>query len=153
MYQIISLVRLWCIKSKHLLLSYSILNPHHQRRVLLSFTPCLRSQIIVCILHSSIFTDTYDSFSINSVKNATPRLYLVAPFAFVTPFAFPPRVTPRYSSVKLWISLFIFVNMYIRSLGALRAPTSSLRPFGPPWLRPLRPSGAQAVWPTQRCIR
>ena len=36
---------------------------------------------------------------------------------------------------------------YTRSLGALRAPTSSLRPFGPLWLRPSRPSGAQAVWP------
>ena len=40
-----------------------------------------------------------------------------------------------------------------RSLGALRAPTSSLRPFRPLWLRPSRPSGAQAVWPTQRCVR
>ena len=38
-----------------------------------------------------------------------------------------------------------------RSLGALR--TSSLRPFGPAWLRPSCPSGAQAVWPTQCCIR
>ena len=34
---------------------------------------------------------------------------------------------------------------FTRSLGALRAPTSSLLPFGPPGLRPLRPSGAQAV--------
>ena len=32
-----------------------------------------------------------------------------------------------------------------RSLGALRAPTYSLRPFGPLRLRPSRPSGAQAV--------
>ena len=39
-----------------------------------------------------------------------------------------------------------------RSLGALQAPTSSLQPFGPPWLRPSRPSAAQAVWPTHRCI-
>ena len=92
----IILVRLW----------YSILDPHHQHRVLLSFTPCLRSQIIVCILHSSIFTDTYDSFSINSVKNATPRLYLVAPFAFDTPFAFPPRVAPR--GTPLWSCGFPF---------------------------------------------
>ena len=38
--------------------------------------------------------------------------------------------------------------IYTRSLGALRAPTSSWGPFGPPWLRPSRPSGAQAVWPT-----
>ena len=38
-----------------------------------------------------------------------------------------------------------------RSLGALRAPTSRLRPFGPAWHRPLRPSGAQAVWPTHQC--
>ena len=38
-----------------------------------------------------------------------------------------------------------------RSLGALRAPTSSWWPFGPAWLRPSRPSGAQAGWPTQRC--
>ena len=37
------------------------------------------------------------------------------------------------------------------SLGARWATTSSLRPFGPAWLRPLRPSGAQAVWPTQLC--
>ena len=36
-----------------------------------------------------------------------------------------------------------------RSLGALRAPTSSWGPFGPAWLRPSRPSGAQAVSPTQ----
>ena len=35
-----------------------------------------------------------------------------------------------------------------RSLGALRAPISSLRPFGPPWLRP---SGAQTVWPMKMC--
>ena len=39
------------------------------------------------------------------------------------------------------------IYIYTRSLGALRAPTSSLRPFGPLWLRPSRPSGAQAVWP------
>ena len=40
-----------------------------------------------------------------------------------------------------------------KSLGAaLRAPTSSLRPFGPPWLCPSRPSGAQALWPTHCCI-
>ena len=46
-------------------------------------------------------------------------------------------------------------NIDYRILGALRAPTSSLWPFGPA-LDPsgpawLRPSGAQAVWPTQRC--
>ena len=35
-----------------------------------------------------------------------------------------------------------------RSLGALQAPTSSWWPFGPAWLRPSRPSGAQAAWPT-----
>ena len=35
-----------------------------------------------------------------------------------------------------------------RSLGALRAPTSSWGPFGP-GLRPSRPSGAQAARPTQ----
>ena len=34
-----------------------------------------------------------------------------------------------------------------------RSLSSSLRPFGPPWLRPSRPSGAQAVWPTQWCVR
>ena len=32
-------------------------------------------------------------------------------------------------------------------------PTSRLRPFGPAWLRPSRPLGTQAVWPTQHCIR
>ena len=30
--------------------------------------------------------------------------------------------------------------------------TSSWRPFGPAWLRPSRPSGAQAVWPTPPSI-
>ena len=49
-----------------------------------------------------------------------------------------------YGATKIYIT---------RSLGALRAPTSSWRPFGPAWLRPSRPSGAQAVWPTQWCIR
>ena len=38
--------------------------------------------------------------------------------------------------------------MNTRSLGALRAPTSSWGPFGPR-LRPSRPSGAQAARPTQ----
>ena len=37
-----------------------------------------------------------------------------------------------------------------RSLGARWALTSVWRPFGPVWLRP---SGAQAVWPMQHCIR
>ena len=41
---------------------------------------------------------------------------------------------------------------HTRSLGALQAPTSSFRPFEPPWLCPSRPSGAQAVWPMHRCI-
>ena len=40
---------------------------------------------------------------------------------------------------------------HTRSLGALRAPTSSWWPFGPAWLRPSRPTGAQAVWPTHQC--
>ena len=31
-------------------------------------------------------------------------------------------------------------------------PTSSWRPFGPAWLRPSRPLGAQAVWPTNHCV-
>ena len=37
--------------------------------------------------------------------------------------------------------LWPFQNIifYTRSLGALQAPSSSLRPFGPPWLRALRP--------------
>ena len=39
----------------------------------------------------------------------------------------------------------------LTSLGALRAPNSSCWPFGPAWLRPSRPSAAQAVWPTQWC--
>ena len=38
--------------------------------------------------------------------------------------------------------------LFTRSLGALRAPTSSWGPFGPR-LRPSRPSGAQAARPTQ----
>ena len=50
-----------------------------------------------------------------------------------------------------YIILYYIILYYTRSLGALRAPTSSLRPFGPPWLRPSRPSGAQAVWPTKMC--
>ena len=37
-----------------------------------------------------------------------------------------------------------------KSLGPL--PTSSWRPFGPAWLCPSRPSGAQAVWPTPPSI-
>ena len=45
---------------------------------------------------------------------------------------------------NIWLKYII-----TRSLGALRAPTSRLRPFGPAWLRPSHPSGAQAVWPTQ----
>ena len=39
-------------------------------------------------------------------------------------------------------------NILNRSLGALRAPTSSWGPFGPR-LRPSRPLGAQAARPTQ----
>ena len=39
--------------------------------------------------------------------------------------------------------------LYTRSLGTLRAPTSSWRPFGHARLRPSRPSGAQAARPTQ----
>ena len=46
-----------------------------------------------------------------------------------------------------WIYKWKIQIYKTRSLGALRAPTSSLRPFGPLWLRPSRPSGAQAVWP------
>ena len=46
-----------------------------------------------------------------------------------------------------WIQIY----EQTRSLGALRAPTSNWWPFGPAWLRPSRPSGAQAVWPTQWC--
>ena len=37
-----------------------------------------------------------------------------------------------------------------RSLWARWAPTSSWRPFGHLWLRPSRPSGAQALWPTHQ---
>ena len=37
------------------------------------------------------------------------------------------------------------------SQGARWAPTSGLWPFEPAWLRPSRPLGAQAAWPTQRC--
>ena len=51
------------------------------------------------------------------------------------------------------MKLSLAIYFKTRSLGALRAQTSSLRPFGPPWLRPSRPSGAQAVWPTQMCTR
>ena len=45
----------------------------------------------------------------------------------------------------------IYKHIYDRSLGPIRGPTSSWRPFGPAWLCPLRPSSAQAVWPTQQC--
>ena len=52
----------------------------------------------------------------------------------------------------MWLSLlkYIILVYNTRSLGALWAPTSRWRPFGPAWLRPSRPSGAQAVWPTQK---
>ena len=33
----------------------------------------------------------------------------------------------------------------------LELEASNWWPFGPPWLRPSRPSGAQAVWPAQWC--
>ena len=46
-----------------------------------------------------------------------------------------------------YIHVYMYIYVYTRSLGALRAPTSNLWPFGPSWLRPSRPSGAQAVWP------
>ena len=49
-----------------------------------------------------------------------------------------------------WYSQENFQYWYTRSLGALRAPTSSWRPFGASWLRPLRPSGATPEWPTQK---
>ena len=39
---------------------------------------------------------------------------------------------------------------HTRSLGALQAPTSSFRPFEPPWLCPSRPLGAQATWSMQQ---
>ena len=52
-----------------------------------------------------------------------------------------------FSKIKAWS-----IDMYTSSLGARWAPTSSLRPFGPAWLRPSRPSGAQAVWPSQHSI-
>ena len=42
---------------------------------------------------------------------------------------------------------------YTRSLGALRVPTSSWWPFGPVWLRPSRPSGAQAASNTPSMMR
>ena len=45
----------------------------------------------------------------------------------------------------------IIILYVYRSLGALRAPTSSWRPFGPR-LRPSRPSGAQAARYTQVTI-
>ena len=50
-------------------------------------------------------------------------------------------------------SLRCFERQYVctRSLGAHRAPTSNWWPFGLAWLCPSRPSGAQAVWPTQWC--
>ena len=52
------------------------------------------------------------------------------------------------NDIKPALSMASFLSMTIisvtRSLGALRAPTSSLGPFGP-GLRPSRPSGAQAV--------
>ena len=51
----------------------------------------------------------------------------------------------------IYFILCVLYLYYTRSLGALRTPTSSLWPFGPAWLRPSRPSGAQAVWPTRRC--
>ena len=41
-----------------------------------------------------------------------------------------------------------FAIIYYRTLGALRAPTSSWGPFRP-WHRPSRPSGAQAARPMQ----
>ena len=68
---------------------------------------------------------------------------LVSSFSGVCKAVPPERVK--------WVGNTIVVLLYnytrTRSLGALRAPTSSLRPFGPPWLRPSRPSGAQAVCP------
>ena len=59
-----------------------------------------------------------------------------------------------YWHAYIYVNKHIYQQIYItRSLGALRAPTSSLRPFGPPWLRPSRPSGAQAVWPTEKILK
>ena len=57
--------------------------------------------------------------------------------------------TPRTA-----VSFVIFMSYHItcsRSLGARWALTSSLQPYGPAWFHPSRPSGAQAVWPTQWC--
>ena len=55
---------------------------------------------------------------------------------------------PLLGICVIWNHIVHVYNYYnTRSLEALRAPTSSLRPFEPPWLRPSRPSGTQAVWP------
>ena len=78
--------------------------------------------------------------------------FVIAPYISNLPFCF----VYNGGSVK---SLFCFENpmgccrkyTLTRSLGPLRGPTSSLRPFGPAWLCISRPSGAQALWPTQRC--
>ena len=58
---------------------------------------------------------------------------------------------PTFLSIWPQLSSIIHIYIYTRSLGPLRGPTSSWRPLGPAWLRPSRPSGAQAVWPTQMC--
>ena len=66
------------------------------------------------------------------------------------PTSFDPFIIGSFSKTPLSFYLLEEYLAYLitRSLGA---PTSSLRPFGPPWLRPYRPSGAQAVWPMQMC--
>ena len=60
-------------------------------------------------------------------------------------------VEPFFMSLHYWTT---------RTLGDLWAATFNFQPFEPSWLRPLRPSGTQAVWPrhsihsmhTMRCI-
>ena len=64
------------------------------------------------------------------------------------------RQCQRFNSKFDWFNSKSKSNIdSTRSLGPLRGPTSSWRPFGPAWLRPSRPSGAQAVWPTPSSIR
>ena len=74
----------------------------------------------------------------NIWQNETPSFYVIVIAILLSP-------------LPSWLDTFImkvFWKIFItRSLGDLRAPTSSLRPFRPLWLRPSRPSGAQAVWP------
>ena len=47
-------------------------------------------------------------------------------------------VEPFFMSLHYWTT---------RTLGDLWAATFNFQPFEPSWLRPLRPSGTQAVWP------